>query len=167
MIMGIIVAFVLSLLCYHFYCPRQVADRVSHLYWFCRRALYVAGKNIASKIWRLELLGNGAVSEMREETTNESTELLQLQGELSIANQELSELHSLLYKRDETIQQLEQDLKSKEEILGCAGEEPTNLHNQHILSESKKQTDIASLQAKMDRMEYLMSQMISKPGGNT
>ncbi|KDN51171.1 hypothetical protein RSAG8_00800, partial [Rhizoctonia solani AG-8 WAC10335] len=31
---------------------------------------------------------------------------------------------------------------------------------------SQQQTETASLQAKMDRVEYLMSQMMSKSGGN-
>ncbi|CAE6482459.1 unnamed protein product, partial [Rhizoctonia solani] len=99
-------------------------------------------------------------------------ELSQLREEQSNAKEKLSELHDLLYRRDETIRQLQQDLKSKEEALSHAykvNEESAHLRNQHSILESKlsqQQTETASLQAKMDRVEYLMSQMMSKSGGN-
>jgi predicted RNase H-like nuclease (RuvC/YqgF family) len=103
-------------------------------------------------------------AETQEEMTGNS-ELSRLRGELSRARQELSDLHSLLYQRDETIRQLQQDLKSKEEALSHAcktNEESAQLRQQHTLLESKfqqQQTETAGLQAKMDRVEYLMSQV--------
>ncbi|KEP53777.1 ricin-type beta-trefoil lectin domain protein [Rhizoctonia solani 123E] len=137
----------------------------------------VDGNNMAHRTWRLERLGddsgNKELTGIQEEIANKNKELLQLQGELSTAKQELSDLHSLLYQRDETIRQLQQDLKLKEEASSHAyeaSESSAQLRNQHHLSQSKisqQQTEIASLQAKMDRVEYLMSQMMSKPGGNT
>ncbi|CAE6513792.1 unnamed protein product [Rhizoctonia solani] len=121
----------------------------------------VDGNNMAHRTWRLECLGgdpgNKELTGIQEEIANKNNELLQLQGELSTAKQELSDLHSLLYQRDETISQLQQDLKLKEEASSHAYESKI----------SQQQTEIASLQAKMDRVEYLMSQMMSKPGGST
>ncbi|CAE7154556.1 unnamed protein product [Rhizoctonia solani] len=175
LIMSMIVAFaIISLLCYRFRVPGRVVDGAWRLYWFCRRVICADGNDVAAhRTGRAEPLGdesgNRVVAEMREEVANRDKQLLQLQGELCIAKQELSELHSLLYERDETIRQNQQDLKSKEEILGCAREESTDLRNQHSLSESKlsqQQKEIASLQAKMDRVEYLMSQK-TEPGGST
>ncbi|QRW16195.1 ricin-type beta-trefoil lectin domain protein [Rhizoctonia solani] len=128
------------------------------------------GGNMPHRIWRVERIGD----DFGEETTDsrQEHELSQLRGELSKAKQELSDLHSLLYQRDETIRQLQQDLKAKEEALKHArktDEESTQLRHQHSILESKfqqQQTETASLQAKMDRVEYLMSQMMNKPSGD-
>ncbi|CUA78355.1 DNA double-strand break repair Rad50 ATPase [Pyrococcus abyssi GE5] [Rhizoctonia solani] len=137
----------------------------------------VDGNNMAHRTWRLERLGddfgNKELTGIQEEIVTKNEEISRLQGELSMAKQELSELHSLLYHRDETIRQLQQDLKLKNETpshVHEANEESVHPRNQHSLSESKlsqQQTEIASLQAKMDRVEYLMSQMMSKPGGSS
>ncbi|GAB1519904.1 hypothetical protein RhiTH_002975 [Rhizoctonia solani] len=148
------------------------------------------GGNMPHRIWRVERIGddfgeettdsrqeqsvgnstakneptNKGLPETQEEIISNS-ELSQLRGELSKAKQELSDLHSLLYQRDETIRQLQQDLKAKEEALKHArktDEESTQLRHQHSILESKfqqQQTETASLQAKMDRVEYLMTQI--------
>ncbi|CAE6538035.1 unnamed protein product [Rhizoctonia solani] len=136
----------------------------------------VDGNNMAHRTWRLERLGddsgNKELSESQERIASNDEELSQLRGELLNAKQELLELHALLYQRDESIRQLQQDLKAREEALGHAhkaSEESAHLRNQHGLLESRlsqQQAETASLQAKMDRVEYLMSQMINKPGGN-
>ncbi|CAE6492350.1 unnamed protein product [Rhizoctonia solani] len=155
------------------------------------------GGNMPHRIWRVERIGddfgeettdsrqeqsvgnstakneptNKGLPETQEEIISNS-ELSQLRGELSKAKQELSDLHSLLYQRDETIRQLQQDLKAKEEALKHArktDEESTQLRHQHSILESKfqqQQTETASLQAKMDRVEYLMTQMMNKPSGD-
>ncbi|KAF8709713.1 hypothetical protein RHS03_02898, partial [Rhizoctonia solani] len=155
------------------------------------------GGNMPHRIWRVERIGddfgeettdsrqeqsvgnsaakneptNKGLAETQEEIISNS-ELSQLRAELSKAKQELSDLHSLLYQRDETIRQLQQDLKAKEEALKHArktDEESTQLRHQHSILESKfqqQQTETASLQAKMDRVEYLMSQMMNKPSGD-
>ncbi|EUC66594.1 ricin-type beta-trefoil lectin domain protein [Rhizoctonia solani AG-3 Rhs1AP] len=121
---------------------------------------------------QMELV-NKELVKRQEKIANKDREVSQLQDELSSAKEKLSELHSLLYQRDETIQQLQKDLKSKEEALSHAykvNEESVRLRNQHSLLESKflqQQTETTSLQSKMDRVEYLMSQMMSKPNGNT
>ncbi|CAE6413419.1 unnamed protein product [Rhizoctonia solani] len=69
-------------------------------------------------------------------------------------------------------QQLQQDLKSKENALSRAhkvNEESANLPGQHNVMESlsQQQAETATLQSKMDRVEYLMSQMMGKSGGDT
>ncbi|KAJ1308813.1 hypothetical protein OPQ81_004501 [Rhizoctonia solani] len=154
------------------------------------------GNNMAHRIWGLERLGDesgegtartpqdqqmglGAKEEPTKEELPKAQEqandreLSQLQDELSRAKQELSELHSLLYQRDETIRQLQEDLKSREEALiraYKANEESTHLREQHTILESKfsqQQAETASLQAKMDRVEYLMSQMMGKSSGKS
>ncbi|KAL5636749.1 hypothetical protein ACGC1H_000652 [Rhizoctonia solani] len=134
------------------------------------------GGAMPHRTWRLERLGddsgNKELAGIQAEIADKNKKLSQLQHELSTAKQELSDLHSLLYQRDETIRQLQQDLKSKEEAHNHAYEASENsahLRNQHLLSKSKisQQTEITNLQAKMDRIEYLMSQMMNKPGGNT
>ncbi|KAH7343628.1 hypothetical protein B0J17DRAFT_184554 [Rhizoctonia solani] len=130
---------------------------------------------MAHRTWRLERLGDDfgdkELADSREEIANKDREVSQLRDELSKAKQELLELHTLLYQRDETIRQLQQDLQSKEPTFGRtreASEESTHLRKQHSLLESKlsqQQEETASLQAKMDRVEYLMSQMMGKSGG--
>ncbi|CAE6473426.1 unnamed protein product [Rhizoctonia solani] len=156
------------------------------------------GGNMPHRIWRVERIGDAfeevATNTRQEQSVGDSSakaeptskgfaetqeeipdlsELSQLRSELSQAKQELLDLHSLLYQRDETIRQLQQDLKSKEKALSLArktNEESTQLRHQHSLLESKfqqQQTETAGLQAKMDRVEYLMSQMMNKPGGNS
>ncbi|CAE6513761.1 unnamed protein product [Rhizoctonia solani] len=121
---------------------------------------------------KMELV-NKELAERQEKIASQDRELSQLRDELSSAKGKLSELHNLLYQRDETIHQLQQHLKSKEEALGHAykmNEESANLRSQHKLMESKflqQQAETATLQSKMDRVEYLMSQMMCKSGGDT
>ncbi|CAE6513766.1 unnamed protein product [Rhizoctonia solani] len=135
------------------------------------------GSHMPHRIWKLERLGNDAGNkeppEAGEETANINKELLQMQDELSSAKNELSELRSLLRQRDETIHRLQQDVKSKEEALNDANKannEAAQLRNQHVLLESKlshQQMEAAGLQAKVDRIEYLISQSTFKPDGST
>ncbi|CAE6413409.1 unnamed protein product [Rhizoctonia solani] len=113
---------------------------------------------------KMELV-NKELAERQERIAKKDRELLQLQDELSSAKGKFSELHNLLYKRDETIHQLQQDLKSKGDALSHAhkmNEESANLRNQHNPMESKlsqQQAETATLQSKMDRVEYFMSQV--------
>ncbi|KAH7343626.1 hypothetical protein B0J17DRAFT_643210 [Rhizoctonia solani] len=127
------------------------------------------GSHMPHRIWRLERLGddiyNKELAGDREEITSKDRELLQLRDELSSAKRDLSNLQGLLDQREETISQLQRDLKSKEEALSYSyklNEEFAHLHNQHSILESKfsqQQEETASLQAKVDRVEYLMSQV--------
>ncbi|CAE6538031.1 unnamed protein product [Rhizoctonia solani] len=132
--------------------------------------LHIWGEGVEpQKIWRVERLGSDSGNK----------ELAAIQGqvankdkELSSAKEELSGLRELLGRRDETIRQLQQDLKSKEEALSHAhkaNDESADLRDQHGLLESKlsqQQTETASLRAKMGRVEYLMSQLMGKSGGS-
>ncbi|CAE6482454.1 unnamed protein product, partial [Rhizoctonia solani] len=127
------------------------------------------GSHMPHRIWRLERLsddvGNEELAEIKEEMANKNKDLLESQEELFSAKKELSESHTLLHQRDETIRQLQQDLKSKEEALSHAhkvNEESAHLRNQHSLLEyklSQQQTETKGLQAKVDRIEYLISQV--------
>ncbi|CAE6513804.1 unnamed protein product [Rhizoctonia solani] len=135
------------------------------------------GNYMPHRIWKLERLSDDAGREeparLKAEIAKGTKELSQLQDELSSAKKEFSEFRTQLHQRDETINQLQQDLKFKEEALSHAykvNDEFAQLRKQHVLLESKfshQQTETASLQAKVDRMEYLMTQMMSKPSGNT
>ncbi|KAF8760128.1 hypothetical protein RHS01_01725 [Rhizoctonia solani] len=122
------------------------------------------GGNMPHRIWRVERIGD----DFGEETTDSRQE--QSVGNSTAKNEPTNK--GLLYQRDETIRQLQQDLKAKEEALKHArktDEESTQLRHQHSILESKfqqQQTETASLQAKMDRVEYLMTQMMNKPSGD-
>ncbi|KDN32970.1 hypothetical protein RSAG8_13941, partial [Rhizoctonia solani AG-8 WAC10335] len=133
--------------------------------------------NTPHRIWKLERLsddvGNEDLAEIKEEMANQNKDLLESQEELFSAKKELSESHTLLHRRDETIRQLQQDLKSKEEALSHAykvNEESAHLRNQHSILESKlsqQQTETKGHEAKVDRIEYLISQVMGKPDGST
>ncbi|EUC67711.1 ricin-type beta-trefoil lectin domain protein, putative, partial [Rhizoctonia solani AG-3 Rhs1AP] len=126
------------------------------------------GNYMPHRIWKLERLSDDAGREeparLKAEIAKGTKELSQLQDELSSAKKEFSEFRTQLHQRDETINQLQQDLKFKEEALSHAykvNDEFAQLRKQHVLLESKfshQQTETASLQAKVDRMEYLMTQ---------
>ncbi|CAE7154561.1 unnamed protein product [Rhizoctonia solani] len=117
------------------------------------------GSNMPHKIWKLERLSG--------DTGNK--ELAQLQVELSVAKKELSECRTLVGQHEGTIHQLQQNLESKEEALRHAhkvNEESVQLRDQCSLLESKhvqQQVEIARLQTRVDRVEYLLSQVGDNP----
>ncbi|CAE6437864.1 unnamed protein product [Rhizoctonia solani] len=131
------------------------------------------GSHMPHRIWRLERLGQEELAGSREEIASKGKELLQLREELSNAKSGLSSLQSLLDRQEETISQLQRDLKSKEEALSYSyklNEESIHLRSQNSILESKlsqQQAETAGLQTKVDRLEYLISQILGKPGNTS
>ncbi|CAE7154541.1 unnamed protein product [Rhizoctonia solani] len=113
------------------------------------------GTYMPHRIWKLERLSSDVGNK----------ELTQLQAELSIARRELSECRTLLDQRDATIHQLRQNPGTQEEALRHAREakaESAQLREQCSLLESKhaqQQVETARLQTRVDRVEYLLSQL--------
>lgn len=110
------------------------------------------------------------LAEQREDVAEKTRELTRTKDELSKREHQLSEQRTLLSQREDTIRQLQQELKAKDEALyntNKASEETTYLRDQqaHLQTKlSQQQNETAGLQAKMDRVEYLMSQMMGRDG---
>lgn len=92
-------------------------------------------------------------------------ELARLRDELTSKEIQLSEQCALASQREATIRQLQEILKAKDDALAYAyksNEETAYLRGQqsHVQTNlSQQQNETAGLQAKMDRLEYLMSQV--------
>ncbi|KAG8694277.1 hypothetical protein FRC08_008589, partial [Ceratobasidium sp. 394] len=123
---------------------RERADRLT-------QDLDTQTQNLARKDEKIALLEQELANLRREAEEENSPKLAKLMDDLA--------------QKDVVIRQLRQEVKEKDEALTRAGkenEEMSHLRKQQVQLQnelSQQQAETASLQGKMDRVEYLMARM--------